>query len=276
MMRREEKVACLGPEGSYSELAAKAMRPKSGILLCEDFPSVFDALTSGEADCAVVPIENTIQGGVLQNLDLLSMTEGVFETEEYLLPVDHRLATKGNISYDRIERVCSHEQALAQCSEFLQQYLPHAKKIPTASTAESLSLLDDRTAGIVGSHLSGGDLVLSAENIANEKNNFTRFMLLERRTELPACSSMVFFCAVCEHKPGALLNLLKIFSEFNLTRIESRPIRGAVGEYRFFIEFAGDVGEERVRRVLDEAKKICRQFRVLGAYTETPAARQKE
>ena len=154
-MRKEEKVACLGPEGSYSELAAKAMRPRSGILLCEDFPSVFAALTSGEADCAVVPIENAIQGGVLQNLDLLSMTEGVFETEEYLLPIDHRLVTKGKISYEGIERVCSHEQALAQCSEFLQRHLPHAKKIATASTAESLSLLDCRTAGIVGSHVSG-------------------------------------------------------------------------------------------------------------------------
>lgn len=264
------KVSCLGPKGSYSHLAAQRMCAGSEILLCDSFPVVFSLLSSGEADYAVVPIENSIQGGVLQNLDLLVATEGVFETEEYNLPIDHRLVTKGEIPLANIERVYSHEQALAQCSEFLEEFLPHAKRIATSSTAESLSLLDERSAGIAGAHACGGELHVSAQNIANEKQNITRFMLLERTSELPEHSAMVFFSAILPHRPGALLSLLTIFAknDLNLTRIESRPIRGAMGEYRFFIEFAGDVADARVKESLQEAKALCQQFRILGAYQE--------
>ena len=126
MMSRVEKVACLGPEGSYSELAAKVMRPKSRVLLCEDFPSVFAALTSGEADCAVVPIENTIQGGVLQNLDLMQKSADLYAVKEYILPIDHRLAMREGASLSDIKKVFSHQQALSQCSDFLNEKLPMA------------------------------------------------------------------------------------------------------------------------------------------------------
>lgn len=269
------KVSCLGPAGSYSELAAKQFCGEEyAVVLCRSFPEVVSKLVSGETDYAILPIENSIQGGVLQNLDLLEQSE-IFAIEEIVLPIDHRLVTKGRIPFGQIERIYSHEQAIGQCSEFLEAHFPNAQRVFTQSTAECLGRLDERSAGIVGAHAGGEGLVLSQGNIANDTHNFTRFMLLRRRGEMPPCSGKVFFCAVCEHKPGSLLELLQIFARhgLNLTRIESRPIRGVFGQYRFFIEFAGDIGSAPVRETLDEAGKLCVQFRILGAYHEKPDSR---
>ena len=248
-MNDKKTVSCLGPEGSYSHLAAETLCPESRVLLCGNFPAVFAALAEGAADEAVIPIENSIQGGVLQNLDLLER-ENVYAVEQTVLKIDHRLALKEGVKLADVRRVYSHEQAIGQCSEYLQKYLPQAECIFTDSTAKSLSLVDDTSAGIVG-------------------DNFTQFFRLVRREEgLPAHSGTVFFCAVCEHRPGSLLTLLKVFSDegINLTCVESRPIRGVLGEYRFFIALAGDIADGRIRGALERARGVCRTFRILGAY----------
>ena len=130
-------------------------------------------------------------------------------------------------------------------------------------------MLDAHSAGIVGAHIRAPGVVLSAENIADEKNNFTQFFLLRRRSEgLPARGRTVFFSAVCEHRPGSLLELLRRFSArgINLTRIESRPIPAVPGEYRFFIEIDGDPSMPNVQAALSEAREDCRSFRILGVY----------
>lgn len=267
-MNDKKTVSCLGPEGSYSHLAAEMLCPESRVLLCGNFPAVFAALAEGAADEAVIPIENSIQGGVLQNLDLLER-ENVYAVEQTVLKIDHRLALKEGVKLADVRRVYSHEQAIGQCSEYLQKYLPQAECIFTDSTAKSLSLVDDTSAGIVGAHAQKAGVTLSRENIANEKDNFTQFFRLVRREEgLPAHSGTVFFCAVCEHRPGSLLTLLKVFSDegINLTCVESRPIRGVLGEYRFFIALAGDIADERIRGALERARGVCRTFRILGAY----------
>ena len=263
-----KKVSCLGPAGSYSHLAAQTLCPNSEVSLCQNFPAVFAELTSGAADDAVIPIENSIQGGVLQNLDLLEREE-VYAVEETVLKIDHRLALKEGVPLSAVRRVYSHEQAIGQCSEYLQKYLPRAECVFTDSTAKSLALIDGTSAGIVGAHAKKEGVVLSKENIANEKENYTQFFRLRRRAEgRPAHSKTVFFCAVCEHRPGSLLRLLEVFSEegINLTRVESRPIRGVLGEYRFFIELEGDIASPRVAGALGRARGYSRTFRMLGAY----------
>ena len=183
------RAACLGPAGSYSELAASRLCPRHEAWLLPNFPAVFRAVTSGEADCGVIPIENSIQGGVLQNLDLLE-TQDVCAVAQTVIKIDHRLATLEGVPLSDIRRVYSHEQAIGQCSEFLAARLPQAECIFTDSTARSLSLLDAHSAGIVGAHAHKAGVVLSAENIANEKNNFTQFFLIRRRAEgLPGLPS---------------------------------------------------------------------------------------
>ncbi len=262
------RAACLGPAGSYSELAVSRLCPRHEAWLLPNFPAVFRAVTSGEADCGVIPIENSIQGGVLQNLDLLE-TQDVCAVAQTVIKIDHRLATLEGVPLSDIRRVYSHEQAIGQCSEFLAARLPQAECIFTDSTARSLSLLDPHSAGIVGAHAHKAGVVLSAENIANEKNNFTQFFLIRRRAEgLPGQGHTVFFVAVCEHRPGSLLALLRAFSGrgINLTRIESRPIRNVPGEYRFFIAIDGDLADRTVREALAEAQGNARTFRILGVY----------
>ena len=174
------RAACLGPAGSYSELAAHTLCPQAHILFFPTFPAVFDALEEGRSDAAVIPIENSIHGGVLQNLDLLEVRAAV-AVAEVRLRIDHRLATRQGVRFSEITRVYSHEQAIGQCARFLDEYLPHAERIFTDSTAKSLALLDEHSAGIVGAHTRAEGVCLSPENIADEKNNFTQFFLLRRR-----------------------------------------------------------------------------------------------
>ena len=263
-----KKVSCLGPAGSYSCLAVQKLCKDAAIVPCRNFGEAFQKLLSGEVETAVVPVENSIQGGVLEVLDLLER-EKVFAVERLVLPIDHRLAIKAGTSLSQIKKVFSHEQAIGQCSEFLQANLPNADYLPTRSTAESLLMVDDTSAGIVGAHANREGVVLSNENIANEKHNFTQFFrLVKEEKGLPLHGEYLFFCAVCAHKPGSLLDLLRIFADsgLNLTKIESRPIRDVYGEYRFYIEVEGDYADENMQRAIALAKENCRQFRIIGVY----------
>ena len=261
------RVSCLGPAGSFSELAARKLCPNSEVVLMPSFALAVKELNEGRVDFCVLPVENSLNGAVLANLDLLEREE-IFGVEELMLPIDHRLATLAGVSLEDVRFVYSHEQAIGQCGAFLRTHLPQAQYIYTSSTAESLEKLDAHAAGIVGAHVQRAGVKLSSENIADNSKNVTRFMRIVRRGELPKKSNKIFFCAVCAHKPGALFGLLRIFADygFDLTRIESRPVKESFGEYRFFIEIAGDLKDEKTRRALEDAAAYCRQFKLLGAY----------
>lgn len=261
-----KKIACLGPSGSYSALVAMREYSEEDILLCADFAGVISSVTGGGAESAIIPIENSIRGGVLQNLDLLEVTD-VYAVKEYTQKIDHRLALLKGVKPQDVKRIYSHEQAIGQCAKYLHANFPNVQYICTDSTAKSLELLDEHSAGIVGSHIVRENILLSEENIADEKNNFTRFLkLIPRSCGLPEKSDKIFFCAVTKHRPGSLLELLTVLKEFNLTKIESRPIKNVFGEYRFFIELVGNVGDERLQKAIANAEQICRQFRMIGAY----------
>ena len=268
------KVSCLGPKEAYSAIAAEKLCKGAEKLYCSSFAATLNLLTEGIVDAAVLPVENSIMGSVVQNLDLISRTENVIGVGEYLLPVEHRLVTKGHIDYSKIKRVCSHVQALSQCSEFITTNFPFAKLVYTYSTAESLSLLDGETAGIVGAHLEGAEkgLVFSKENIADSKNNYTRFLLFKRGSTPPEHSEYVYFSVVCQRETaGELCRLLEIFARrsINITRVESRPVRNIFGYYRFFIEFAGDIGSDNVKNALKEAEETAEEYKLLGAYGQS-------
>ncbi len=263
----KKRVSCLGPEGSYSELAAQSLCRGEEIVLCHTFTEAVQMLLDQETDYAVLPVENSLNGGIFECLDLLEEKE-IFAVREFPLPIDHRLAMLDGVQIDEIERIYSHEQAITQCAEYLSAHFPEAEFVHTSATAESLDMLDAHSAGIVGAHVVREGVVLSKENIADNKGNFTRFVLVERRGKLPASSAMVFFSAVCADRPGSLLGLLKIFlrHSLNLTRIESRPVKNAFHQYRFFIEFAGDISAEWVKKAISEAQAYCEEFKILGAY----------
>ncbi len=263
-------VSYLGPKGSYSSLAAQALAPGARELPCGSFYAAAEGLERGEADCAVLPVENTLQGAVTQNLDLLYSAPDLVAVREYLLKIEHRLIAKAGAKLSDIRRVFSHEQAILQCGKFIAQNLPEAKIVYTDSTMQSVSRISEPgDAGIVGSHVCAEGLAFIGGNIADEPKNFTHFLLVEKgKDKLPARSERVYFAASCPHEPGALLKMLQILAVYdrNMTKIESRPIKNRPGEYCFFIEFEGDVADRSVAAALARLAEYAKGFKLLGCY----------
>lgn len=266
------KIGCLGPKGSYSCLAVKELSPEAEVITYVNFPSVVRAILSGEVDEAVLPIENTLQGGVLQNMDLLAIEKDLFAVKEYALPIDHRLVYKSGTKVEDITRVYSHAQAIGQCSVFLSETLKKAKAIPVESTTKGLSMIETATdSAIVGGHLvkdlKGFDVY--PEPVADEKVNFTRFFLVKKgRENLLGHSKKIYFMAELPDRPGALYALLGVIERhgLNMNKIESRPIKDRVGEYRFFIEIEGDHASKEIKDVLFVIERECAGFKLIGAY----------
>lgn len=262
--------AYLGPEGSYSGVAAEEMTPENALCPMASFAKVFGAVTSGAADCAVIPVENTLNGGVSQTMDLLQSSEGLAAVKESIIKIDHRLVTLAGADLKRIARVYSHPQALEQCAEYLAKNFPEAKLIASASTVAGLETISSLTdAGIVGAHTERAGYVLSRENIADDGENYTHFLLIKRgRADENARSRRVFFSVTCANRAGALLSLLQPLcaNGLNMTKIHSRPIKDKREEYRFFIETEGDYSSARVKRALTTVAEAANSFKLLGCY----------
>ena len=269
-VQERERVSYLGPCGSYSSLAAKALCPQAEGVPCKSFFAAVRQLKEGAVSAAVLPVENTLQGAVTQNLDLLYAERDLFAVREYVLPIEHRLIAREGTPLCAVRRVFSHKQAILQCGKFLAETLPQAEIVYTDSTAESLSYIErEGDAGIVGSHIRAEGLAFLTGNIADEEKNFTHFLLVRRGEEaLPPHSGRIYFAATCPHEPGALVRLLQILSAFdlNMTKIESRPIKNSPGEYCFFIEFQGDIAEADVRAVVHRLEQYAKNFKLLGCY----------
>lgn len=280
------KIAFLGPEGSYSHLAAKAFlqTESTGATSVNDwdecipfrnFPEVLAAVKNGRVDGAAIPIENSLQGGVSQNLDLLQAAEELYAVKECVLRIEHRLIYKEGTPFSQIGRVYSHRQALDQCAGFLDREMPFAALRETESTAFGLAkaMEDDsgKSAAIAGAHAANlrGGFVISEESISDEKNNFTHFLLIKKgQKRLPKTSERVFFSAVCPHRKGSLVELLQIIANYdiNMTKIESRPVKDRPGDFRFFIEADCNIGDESVQEMLDSIRKNTLECKLLGAY----------
>ena len=278
------KIAYLGPEGSYSHLAARAFleqeTPTEGnwneCMPFRNFSEALNAVASGKADACAIPIENSLQGSVAQNLDLLQELHVLYAVKEYVLRIDHRLVYKEGVSLSEIGRVYSHGQALGQCSEFLSKRMPFAALRETESTAFGLNkaMEDDsgRSAAIAGAHVENlrPGFVIGEECLSDEKHNFTHFLLVRKgKEQLPSVSNRLFFSVVCPNKPGSLLSLLKIIADYNvdMTKLESRPVKNSPGEFRFFIEAACNVADEKFLPFFAKIQENTLECKILGVYT---------
>ncbi len=280
------KIAFLGPEGSYSHLAAKAFLKTEATgntaggnwdecIPFRNFSEVLTAVATGRVDAAALPIENSLQGGVLQNLDLLQASTDLYAVKEAIVRINHHLVYKAGVKLSEIGRVYSHRQALDQCSEFLTKRMPFAAVRETESTGFGLSkAMEDesgKSAAIVGSHIENlrSGFVMGEECISDEKHNFTHFLLVKKGEEaLPAHSERIFFSLVGPHRPGGLLELLQVIAKYgiNLTKIESRPVRNRPGDYRFFLEADCDIGSADVQEMLKTIREKALECKLLGAY----------
>lgn len=265
-----EVIGYLGPDGSYSQLAAQKLC--KGALL-EEYPTFYAlmrALSCGKADGVILPIENSINGGVMQNIDLLQETEGVLAVAETTIKIDHRLVTKKGADRGKITAVYSHAQALGQCTKYLTANLPKARRVPIDSTSGCLKMIKtEQDAGIAGSHCVAEGFEISSECISDEPENYTQFLLVKKCNQSAVGhSKKLYFSITCRHEPGALVSLLSILCEhsLNMTKIESRPIKDKVGEYRFFIELEADYASTNARSALEKIRKKSLSFKLLGCY----------
>lgn len=266
------RVAIQGERGSFSEEAAgKMLGPGIQTIHCPAFYVVFETLRRKRADCAVLPIENTLAGPVYENYDLL-LENGFWVEAEFNLRIEHMLIAPRGVSLKAIREVHSHPVALAQCRKFFAR---HKRLRPVAAydTAGGVKMLVEQkrrdAAGIAGRAAAAayGARIL-ARNIEDDRGNFTRFLLVRpsERTRPNANKTSIVFAT--RNIPGSLFRCLAVFAlrDISLAKIESRPWRGRPWEYRFYVDFLGRPDTPPGQQALTHLSELTSFLRVLGCY----------
>ena len=273
------RVAFLGPAGTFTEEALRHSAP-DGVTIEEiPYPTVYEtvmAVQSGAVDRAVVPIENSLEGSVTATLDALAgEADRVRIAAEVVRPVSHCLIARAGVAVDDVTRVLSHPQAIAQCADLLRGRLAHAEPASAPSTADAVRTVAESAEpwSAIGTRLAAemyGCEVL-AEGVEDRSDNETRFVWLapEGADPLPgAAKTSVVFWGFNDESPGALVGVLSELAgrDINLTKIESRPRRVALGHYMFFADLEGSADEPLVGEALDALRGRVETLKVLGSY----------
>jgi prephenate dehydratase len=271
-----DRYAYLGPEGTFTEAALAAFDPaaRDGAIPCATVPATLDAVRGGEADRAIVPIENSVEGAVNATLDELATGPDIAICAELLLPVTFALLARPGTSISDVKTVGGHPQAQAQCRRWLAGNLPDAEWLPASSNAEAArqsaeGMIDAALAGAFAADRYG--LTVLASDVSDVADAVTRFVVVSRPGPVRAATgadrtSLVAFLR--EDHPGALMELLTEFAVrgINLTRIESRPTGDGLGKYCFSIDCEGHLDDARVGEALMGLRRVCADVRFLGSY----------
>lgn len=271
------RFAYLGPAGTFAEAALRTVpAAANGILLPQpSVPVALEAVRCDQADAALVPLENSVEGSVASTLDELAGGEPLVITREIFLPVSFALLVRSDTtSYDEIKSVATHPHAEAQCRRWLRDNLPRAEVVLAGSTAAA-------AAGVVAGDFDASvsapiaasyyRLTALATNLADNPGAVTRFVLASRPRPAPERTgndrtSMVAY--IRDNHAGALLEVLTEFAVrgINLTRIESRPTKERLGRYCFSLDCEGHVADARVGDALAALHRVCADVRYLGSY----------
>ncbi|WP_449061554.1 prephenate dehydratase [Planomonospora algeriensis] len=270
------KLAYLGPEGTFAEEALRILAPEAERLPSANVSAALDAARRGEADGAVVPLENSLEGGIATTLDELAWGEPLLITAELLLPVEFSLLARPGKEIGDIKRIISHPAALTQCRRYIARELPDAVVVSASSTAgaaQEVSLPGSPYDAAIAARIAGEHygLVELAGRIGDRSDTVTRFVRVSRPAPPPEPTgsdrtSLVAFLS--DDHPGALLEMLTEFSVrgVNLTRIESRPTGDGIGRYFFHFDFEGHIADARVGEAVSGLHRICEGVRFLGSY----------
>jgi prephenate dehydratase len=273
------QVAIQGEPGSFSDEAAVKLFPQATIFPCSLSADVFRALSTKEVDAAVIPIENSLAGSVVEHYDLLLDNDVAIEGET-LLRIRHNLIAVPGTTIDRIERVYSHPVALAQCRRFFSEH-PGIEAVPfydTAGSVKQLTELRDRTSAAIASARAaqyyGGEIL--AAGIEDNPENYTRFFQIRCRKDVPRNpdADKVSLAFTVENRPGTLVAALEVFAGqgTNLTKIESRPVQGKPWQYVFYVDYQLS-SQARADVALDLLRQHCSMVKELGRYR---AAKRQE
>ena len=266
------KVAFLGPEGTFSQQAVlKHFGHSVRALPLAAIGEVFEEVQAGHADFGIVPIENSTEGTVNNTLDMF-LTSPLKICGEVELRIHQHVMGRMH-GLEKIVRVCSHQQSLAQCRQWLDEYLPNAERVPVSSNAEAARRArdEDGTAAIAGQAAAEVyGLNILVPEIEDAPDNTTRFLVIGRKLFSPSGNdkTTLLVSAGDTQSPGALHRLLGPLAEhgISMTRIESRPSRRRKWDYVFFIDVVGHADQHPLSTALEELKKQSSLFRVLGSY----------
>jgi len=274
------RIAFLGPAGTFTEDALREATGDGAEIEPLRTATIHDAILAverGEAERALVPFENSVEGSVRSTLDTLAFdTEAVTIVGEYDFRVHAHLIAREGIELEAVAAILSHPQPLAQCAGFLRDNLPGVERRSVSSTAEAVRMVGEsvRPWAAIGARAAAeryGCVVLR-EGIEDSADNVTRFVWIapadaKPEGEGPQRTSLVFSELGADH-PGALVEALQEFSDrgVNLSRIESRPLRQGLGRYMFFCDLEGGVGDEPVAAALEALRAKAESVRTLGSY----------
>ncbi|MGH3767761.1 MAG: prephenate dehydratase [Pseudonocardiaceae bacterium] len=272
--------AYLGPEGTFAEQAAHALAPGGELRSAVSVHAAISALRAGEVGAACVPVENSVEGSVPATLDALAEGEPVVAVAEAVLPIRFSVLVRPGTGAADVRTVATHPHAAAQVREWVGTHLPSASMVLTDSTsAGAVAVLDGQADAAVCAPVALRHYPLAelATGVHDRDDAETRFLLIRHPGSVPppTGSDRTSLVAVAVDRPGALLEVLAEFAlrGINLTRIESRPMKCKLGQYRFFLDCEGHLAEDAVGDALAELYRRCTWVRFLGSYPRTGASR---
>lgn len=261
-----------GTEGAYSQAATKEYFGENcNNFYVRTFRGAMEAIEDGAADFAVLPIENSTAGAVDEMYDLLVEFEN-YIVGETIIPITHTLAGLPGTELADIEKVYSKGVALMQASKFLEEHSDW-QQISVANTAIAAKKIledQDRSQAAVCSAYAAKvhGLTVLEDNINDDENNSTRFIIVTNQKIFLGHAKKISICLELPHESGSLYHILShfIYNNLNMTKIESRPIEGRNWEYRFFIDFEGNMADAAVKNAIRGLREECRSLRILGNY----------
>lgn len=266
-------IACQGVEGAYSQIACEKLFSAPDIMYFRSFESVFQAVEQGLCAFGILPIENSSNGSVTGVYNLMQQYN-FYIVRSIRLRVEHNLLALPGVKLSDVKEIVSHEQALGQCSAFLNQH-PNVKITVCENTAQAAKMVAEsgrKDIAAISSHNCAklyGLSVLS-EVVQNSDNNYTRFICIAKNLAIYPGADRISLMLSLEHKPGSLYRMIARFSALglNLTKLESRPIAGRDLEFMFYFDLEASVWSPDVIRFLGESSAADEQFIFLGSYSE--------
>lgn len=268
----KDTVAVLGPEGTFSHQAAQMLNGRSEIVFYKTIHDVFDAVDNGECNKGVVPIENSLGGSVGFTLDALLEFDLKIELEE-IVPIIHSLLAIKGTKKSEIKYLYAHNQAYSQCEKYIRKNLPNTEVLETTSNGESARLVQKKGSkeyAAIGPELASDiyNLEILQKSIQDSKFNVTKFVVISKNETSASGydrTSITVYPQV--DRPGLLWEILGYFknNNVNLSKIESRPSKGKLGDYIFYIDLEGHITEESPKKVIAKLEKVA-FVKILGSY----------
>ncbi|MFQ5476779.1 MAG: prephenate dehydratase [Nitrosopumilus sp.] len=262
-------VSFQGERGAYSESAARSFfNEEIESIPLATFAEVLENASSDKTEYAILPVENSLEGSVGESYDLLYSTS-LNATGEIYHRIEHCLIGSGKL--EEVDTVYSHPQALGQCRKFIEQH--NMKTIPAYDTAGSVKIvkeLNKKNCACIASRTASTihNMPIIAENIANNLNNYTRFLILSKKESPETGNDKTSIIFSIKHEPGSLYRIIENFhkNSVNLTKIESRPTKANTWEYNFYVDFEGHEKNSKISEMLDKIKQDTLFMKVLGSY----------